>query len=337
MGSAPSERQIRDEDRGRIRRTPGPGQTVCPYTGYTADDDAFAHSADIEAIKRQIVHDAAADVSDWLGDLARDFNRRQPRRGLISMSLEHKPNRAARPVAIREDLLRDLRRYRSRRASGSPRGSWDDRQTGALIRWRATVPAVCEPPDDGTRIWLDFCTRASCLVSLGVFQRRFRRARGADRAMMDAWNDLVGTSGTIIRLDVVALGIETGDREWHFQAVHHGLWDWDGSAGRRHRHPDDLPVGGPAVHRADRGRRPGAGADCARAARVTDGSPSRARGMPLMGMDAARAGRHREAESSVRATGSRSGRLRQRVCSSPVGTLAGGTTPFMRAYTTIWP
>lgn len=108
MGSAPSKRQIRDEDRGRIRRTPGPGQTVCPYTGYTADDDAFVHSADIEAIKRQIGHDAAADVSDWLGDLARDFNRRQPRGGLIRMRLEHKPNRTARPVAIREDLLRDL-------------------------------------------------------------------------------------------------------------------------------------------------------------------------------------------------------------------------------------
>ena len=29
--------------------------------------------------------------------------------------------------------------------------------------------------------------------------------------------------------------------------------------------------------------------------------------------------------------------FRQRVRSSPVGTLAGGTTPFMRAYTTIWP
>jgi quinoprotein glucose dehydrogenase len=26
---------------------------------------------------------------------------------------------------------------------------------------------------------------------------------------------------------VVALDIETGQREWHFQAVHHGLWDWD--------------------------------------------------------------------------------------------------------------
>ena len=26
---------------------------------------------------------------------------------------------------------------------------------------------------------------------------------------------------------IVALNIETGEREWHFQAVHHGLWDWD--------------------------------------------------------------------------------------------------------------
>ena len=26
---------------------------------------------------------------------------------------------------------------------------------------------------------------------------------------------------------VVALNLETGEREWHFQAVHHGLWDYD--------------------------------------------------------------------------------------------------------------
>ena len=108
VGIAPPERQIRDEDRARIRRAPGPGQIVCPYTGYTADDYAFVHFADIEAIKRQIGHDAVADVSDWFGDLARNFNRQQPRGGLISMTLEHKPGHAARPVAIREDLLRDL-------------------------------------------------------------------------------------------------------------------------------------------------------------------------------------------------------------------------------------
>ena len=26
---------------------------------------------------------------------------------------------------------------------------------------------------------------------------------------------------------IVAVDVETGDRVWHFQAIHHGLWDWD--------------------------------------------------------------------------------------------------------------
>ncbi len=26
---------------------------------------------------------------------------------------------------------------------------------------------------------------------------------------------------------IVAVDVETGERVWHFQAVHHGLWDWD--------------------------------------------------------------------------------------------------------------
>ena len=26
---------------------------------------------------------------------------------------------------------------------------------------------------------------------------------------------------------IVAVDVETGERVWHFQAIHHGLWDWD--------------------------------------------------------------------------------------------------------------
>ena len=49
---------------------------------------------------------------------------------------------------------------------------------------------------------------------------------------------------------VVALDIETGDRVWHFQAVHHGLWDYDFPAA-----PNlvDIEVDG----RARQGARPG--------------------------------------------------------------------------------
>ncbi len=108
MGDAPSERKIADKNRSRIRRDPGPGQTVCPYTGHIADDEAFVHFADIEAIQRQVLYDFATDISDYQREWVRDFNRRQPRGGLVTVRMEHKPRPLPRPVAIREDLLRDL-------------------------------------------------------------------------------------------------------------------------------------------------------------------------------------------------------------------------------------
>lgn len=108
MGEAPEDRVVAEEHRARIRRTPGPGQRVCPYSGYIAEDDKFVHFADIEAIKKQVEWEAAADVNDWLGEWAKDFNRRQPRSGFITMKMEHKPQHKPRPLAVREDLLRDL-------------------------------------------------------------------------------------------------------------------------------------------------------------------------------------------------------------------------------------
>ena len=108
LGDAPAEWKVSDKHRTRIRRDPGPGQTVCPYTGYMADDEAFVHFGDIEATRKQIQHDAAADVSDYLGEWVRDFNRQQPRGGLVTVKMEHKPRHLPRPVVIREDLLRDL-------------------------------------------------------------------------------------------------------------------------------------------------------------------------------------------------------------------------------------
>lgn len=108
IGDAPDERDISDEARRRMRREPGAGQTVCPYSGFIGDDDDFVHADDIEAIKKHVVWMAGNDLSDYLGDFAKDFNRRQPRGGFISMKMEHKPRRHAKPLAIREDLLRSL-------------------------------------------------------------------------------------------------------------------------------------------------------------------------------------------------------------------------------------
>ena len=64
MGEAPEDRTVAEDHHDRIRRMPGPGQTVCPYSGHMADDDAFVHFADVEAIKKQVEWDAIADVND---------------------------------------------------------------------------------------------------------------------------------------------------------------------------------------------------------------------------------------------------------------------------------
>lgn len=108
VGGAPEDRAIADEDRPRLRREPGPGQTVCPYSGHMADDEEFTHADDIEAVKKHVLWMAKNDISNWIGDLAKDFNRKHGKGGFITMKMEHKPRRRAMPLAIREDLLRSL-------------------------------------------------------------------------------------------------------------------------------------------------------------------------------------------------------------------------------------
>jgi len=108
IGAAPEDRTIAEEHRLRIRREPGPGHTVCPYSGHIAEDEAFTHADDIEAVKKRVLWMAENDVSSFLGDWAKDFNRKQPRGGFITMKMEHKPRRGPKPLAIREDLLRSL-------------------------------------------------------------------------------------------------------------------------------------------------------------------------------------------------------------------------------------
>jgi hypothetical protein len=109
LGDAPPDRAISPEQRHRILRDPGAGQTVCPYSGLMAADEEFVHFDDIEAIKRQIGWAVDVDVGDYLADWTKEFNRRQPRNSFISMKMGYKPRGRPRPpLAIREDLLRNL-------------------------------------------------------------------------------------------------------------------------------------------------------------------------------------------------------------------------------------
>lgn len=108
IGEAPTDRTVAEEHCPRMRRTPGPGETVCPYSGYVAHDEEFVHFDDIEAVKEKIMWAAEQDVGDYLEQWARDFNRRQPRKSFISMHMDIKRPHRPKPVPFREDLLRNL-------------------------------------------------------------------------------------------------------------------------------------------------------------------------------------------------------------------------------------
>jgi hypothetical protein len=92
----------------QLRRTPGTIGTTCPYCGIDADDDEFTYEGDIEAVQRYIEWAASRDISDYFERMSRDFNRSQPRGGLISVRMDFKPDRVPEPRAWREDLVRNL-------------------------------------------------------------------------------------------------------------------------------------------------------------------------------------------------------------------------------------
>ena len=108
LGDAPEDRTIPPGQRHRIRREPGAGETICPYSGYPGPDQDFTHFDDIKAVKDYVQWLAEGDVHDLLGGHAADFNRRQPRNALITMKMDVRARRSPPPLAIREDLLRSL-------------------------------------------------------------------------------------------------------------------------------------------------------------------------------------------------------------------------------------
>lgn len=108
MGEAPEKHTIEHECVDQIRRQPHTIGTTCPYCGYDGDDQDFIPKEDIEHGVKLIENAVMRDISSWLGDTAKDFNRRQSKGGFISISMEHKPKRYPTPIALREDLLRAI-------------------------------------------------------------------------------------------------------------------------------------------------------------------------------------------------------------------------------------
>ena len=80
-------------------------------------------------------------------------------------------------------------------------------------------------PRGGLLARASFGTRLALIVGLGLVVRLLHLflVAGDNPLSGDAASYHLGAN--LFAESVVALNIETGEREWHFQAVHHGLWD----------------------------------------------------------------------------------------------------------------
>ena len=95
----------------------------------------------------------------------------------------------------------------------------NERQGQALIRLaRAAGPDMYKEPDEQTWIWSDL--HLGHELSLGVFSRPFESVRDADKAMMDAWYDLVGSNETIVCLGDVSVdaSVDADHQRWWREA-----------------------------------------------------------------------------------------------------------------------
>jgi hypothetical protein len=95
-------------DVSQLRRAPGERGTTCPYCGTDAYDAEFNYGDDIEAVQESIEWAASRDISDYMEELTKDFNRSQPSGGWLSVKMDSKPDSTPEPRAWREDLIRNL-------------------------------------------------------------------------------------------------------------------------------------------------------------------------------------------------------------------------------------
>lgn len=107
LGEVQRDFVIADEARKRMKLPPRSKQTVCPYSGTIADDQAFTHPKDKEAALEVVKHAALADVSEAVHDMFRGLERKFSS-GPITIRTSGAPSHRPRPHFWRRDLLREL-------------------------------------------------------------------------------------------------------------------------------------------------------------------------------------------------------------------------------------
>lgn len=98
------------ELRVRMKHEPHTKQTVCPYSGIVADDDAFIHPDDVKAALEIVKHAAAQDMQDAVSDIFRNaFKGSSSVKGPIRVTTDVKRSiPKPKPRFSRQDLMRKL-------------------------------------------------------------------------------------------------------------------------------------------------------------------------------------------------------------------------------------
>lgn len=110
IGEVAAEIPLNDGLSARMKHEPRGEQTVCPYSGTVADDDAFTHPDDVKAAFEMVEHDAAQDIEDAVAKMFKDaFKGSSSGKGLIKITADVKRGRSKpKPRFARQDLMREL-------------------------------------------------------------------------------------------------------------------------------------------------------------------------------------------------------------------------------------
>lgn len=106
IGPADEGFEVTPEARARMKLEPRSAQTVCPYSGVIADDQAFGHPDDRDAAVELVSHLAAKDMRAEIDRMMAETARRSG--GLIKYKPSRSTSSKPAPHFARHDLMREL-------------------------------------------------------------------------------------------------------------------------------------------------------------------------------------------------------------------------------------
>lgn len=110
LGGVVADIEVTDALRARMKLEPRSKQTVCPYSGTVAENDAFIHPDDVKAAVEMVKYDAAQDVQDAVAEMLKNaFKSNSSSNSFIKVKTSvQRSAPKPKPRFARQDLMREL-------------------------------------------------------------------------------------------------------------------------------------------------------------------------------------------------------------------------------------